>query len=257
MESASLAECRATYGNDTSSAHQCADWEGRWRELRPRTQFDLGHIAPALEGLRSELSSWPGGALSNGVDQVSEVWCYVPGSGRGYDVTWLAGLSPRHHSIGLDISPAATEAAERWSSGTNARAHFVTSDFLQLSSPPQSLPPPVKSPAPGGYSIGYDYAFLSCLHPDQRRDWALPHANQLRPGGVLVTLIFPLGEWGAGPPWAMSFDLVATLLEPVGFELIRREVVEESGEASRVGKEHLALWRKRKTKMATEEDGEL
>lgn len=44
----------------------------------------------------------------------------------------------------------------------------------------------------GVFDLGYDYTFLCALHPDMRKDWATAWAQLLRPGGYLLTLIFPV-----------------------------------------------------------------
>ena len=36
--------------------------------------------------------------------------------------------------------------------------------------------------------------------------------------GELLTCVFPIGPRNGGPPFAMSVDLVRSLLEPAGFE---------------------------------------
>lgn len=44
----------------------------------------------------------------------------------------------------------------------------------------------------GPFDLGFDYTFLCALHPDMRRDWAPAWGRLLRPGGLLLTLIFPV-----------------------------------------------------------------
>ena len=70
----------------------------------------------------------------------------------------------------------------------------------------------------GSFDVIYDYTFLCALHPDAREKWAAQMAKLLAPNGELVTLIFPIVEKEGGPPYAMSMDLVKSLLEPLGFE---------------------------------------
>ena len=63
--------------------------------------------------------------------------------------------------------------------------------------------------------------FLCALHPSMRARWAPAWARLLRPGGELVTLMFPLppaaGDGGAaapeaGPPWPLTPQLYRDLL---------------------------------------------
>jgi methyl halide transferase len=93
----------------------------------------------------------------------------------------------------------------------------------------------------------YDYTFLCAIPPVMRGQWAAKMASLVKPGGELLTLIFPICDkvrrsqgkdkvrlpgraekcstldpaWAAqegGPPYRMSMELVKSLLEPVGFE---------------------------------------
>lgn len=67
------------------------------------------------------------------------------------------------------------------------------------------------------FDVIYDYTFLCAIEPNMRKSWAEKMKQLLKPGGELVTLIFPLETREGGPPYAMSIDLVTNLLEPEGF----------------------------------------
>lgn len=73
---------------------------------------------------------------------------------------------------------------------------------------------------PGGpFDIGYDYTFLCALHPDMRKDWATAWGKHLKPGGELVTLIFPVdpsADANLGPPWPVTPELYTQLLADSG-----------------------------------------
>ena len=50
-----------------------------------------------------------------------------------------------------------------------------------------------------------------------REDWARGWKAQLRPGGKLITLIFPTdASFAANPPWHINPDLCKELLLPLG-----------------------------------------
>ena len=119
------------------------DWESMWSRnggLKPNTAFDIGGITPTLQKLADE------GVIVAGKS-------YVPGCGRGWDVTFIAGLSPDHSCLGFDIAPTAVDAAEaRRDADTQVpaeRAGFTTQDWFDAS-----------QPSGGGYVFGYDYTFL-------------------------------------------------------------------------------------------------
>ena len=49
-----------------------------------------------------------------------------------------------------------------------------------------------------------------------RGAWAKKHASLLAPAGELLVMVFPICNKSGGPPFAMSPDLVRSLLEEVG-----------------------------------------
>ena len=51
----------------------------------------------------------------------------------------------------------------------------------------------------------------------------------IRPGGEIVSLVFPVGDFEGGPPFALSPDVVKDLLEPAGFGVSLTEVPRNSG----------------------------
>ena len=129
------------------------DWESMWSRnggLKPNTAFDIGGITPTLQKLADE------GVIVAGKS-------YVPGCGRGWDVTLnRRSISPDHSCLGFDIAPTAVEAAEaRRDADTQVpaeRAGFTTQDWFHAS-----------QPSGGGYVFGYDYTFL-CASLRERGD---------------------------------------------------------------------------------------
>ena len=69
----------------------------------------------------------------------------------------------------------------------------------------------------GGYDFIWDVTFLCALDPSVRERWATQHRQLLSKGGALMTGIFPIGKPPGGPPYALSVDLLKSLLVPVGF----------------------------------------
>ena len=80
--------------------------------------------------------------------------------------------------------------------------------------------------------------FLCALHPSMRAGWAPAWARLLKPGGELITLMFPLppapgtaadtaggGKGGEtkeeGPPWPLTPQLYRELLLPNGALLLK------------------------------------
>ena len=100
-----------------------------------------------------------------------------------------------------------------------------------------------------GFDIGYDYTFFCALMPDMRSDWAPAWRRILRPGGKLITLIFPVDESlpFEGPPWPVTPELYKELLDGKnGFVLVSMEKVpDEQSHSQRSGKEWMAVWERR------------
>ena len=55
------------------------------------------------------------------------------------------------------------------------------------------------------------------MDPQRRSEWADAWSKWVKPGGVLVTLMFPVEPEGReGPPWPVSADLYHEVLDPKG-----------------------------------------
>ena len=68
----------------------------------------------------------------------------------------------------------------------------------------------------GSGSTAYDCTFLCAIDPNKRKKWADVYARVIKPGGVLVSLVFPCGDFEGGPPYALSPEIVKNLLAPPG-----------------------------------------
>ena len=129
-------------------------------------------------------------------------------------MTPSALASERRTVVGLDLSPTAIKAAEDRLralppelSPPAGSAQFLCGSFFDL-----------PSDAASQFSLVYDYTFLCALDPSIREQWARKMADLVAPGGLLVTLVFPICEKEGGPPFKVSLELYRQLLEPVGFE---------------------------------------
>ena len=133
--------------------------------------------------------------------------------------------------LGIDIAPTAVAAAEarlsdlRDSAEVTPRVAFRVADFFS------------SDLSVGTFDVIYDYTFLCAIPPERRGDWAARMMKLLRPGGKLVTIIFPICSKAGGPPFAMSEDLVSGLLLPLGFRLTQplRQLSPNEAHAGRSG----------------------
>lgn len=173
----------------------------------------------------------------------------VPGCGRGYDVALLA--RPGRHVIGLEYSAAAAGVARDFVAGAlpadrSGCWSVVEGDFFDPAALPAECSP---------FDLVYDYTFLCALRPADRRRWARRMSDLIRPGGILVTLMFPLRpeplDLSSGPPFALSKSVYRELLSGPedGFDEVLVEDVppESSPSPDRHGLEALGLWTRRGT----------
>ena len=73
------------------------------------------------------------------------------------------------------------------------------------------------------FDLCYDCTFLCAIDPRRREEWARVYANCVKPGGILVSVVFPCGDFEGGPPYALTPEIVRDLLAPVGFEEVSLE----------------------------------
>jgi hypothetical protein len=199
-------------------------WDGAWRA--GVTPWETGAAAPALVALLSSSVLPPGAAL-------------VPGCGSGADVIAMARAG--RDVVGADVAPTAVAAAVRALSAeppaVRARARVMVADVLAAAPAEEEKK----------YAVIWDYAFLAALEPSSRPAWAAAMRRLLTPGGAgagqLVTLLFPVGEFAGGPPFAVKSSALAALLAAEGFACLEERALRaEESFAPRAGREVLMRW---------------
>jgi len=162
-------------------------WSAMWDAgLQVGDAFDTGTPSPCL---LNEIAN----------DRVPLGRALVPGCGRGYDVYALA--SPARVAVGVELSETAMQAARafQYPCVTPENATFKQGNFFELD--PQDK-----------FDFIYDYTFLCALEPSVRPKWARQMGELTKPGGLLLTLVFPICEKIGGPPFAVNLQLVEDLL---------------------------------------------
>lgn len=149
--------------------------------------------------------------------------------------------------VGLDIASSAVESAQARAEAlavesaaaggggalSLSQLQFACTSFFDLPTELES----------DKFDLIYDYTFLCAMEPSIRVQWAEQMAALLLPGGVLVTLIFPICDKPTGPPYAMSLELVRELLEGVGLEaVLGGEPALLSSELSHPGRDGSGIW---------------
>ena len=172
-------------------------WEKLWAQdggLAKGSRFDVAGVSLPLA---AELARRPRSGLT----------ALVPGCGRAYDALFLAEHG-FESVVALDLSSTACEAAREEialsSSSSVQRVTVECGDFFDLSG--------------RRFDFIWDCTFLCALEPAAREQWAQQMRSLLNDDGELLTCVFPIGPREGGPPYAMTVELVRSLLEPVGFE---------------------------------------
>lgn len=151
---------------------------------------------------------------------------------------YLASLPSISLAVGLDLAPLAIEQANqlllKHAQPHSARIEFHVQDFFAYE--PSDL-----------FDFVFDYTFFCAIPPSLRVSWACQMKKLIKPGGHLLTLMFPLGESrDIGPPFGVSLEEYQSLLcdEPGGFERMGEPWVSSKSHPNRQGREKGALWRR-------------
>jgi len=204
-------------GLPVSAGAEMERWEEMWaRGLDPGDAFDCEKNEPAFQDLIDKDVLPKGKAL-------------VPGCGRGYACCALARAGNK--VVGMDISKTACKAAEDYRDSvglSSSDIEYVAGNFFEHE---------------GSYDIVYDCTFYCAIEPSLRSKWAAKMRDLVKPGGELVTLIFPVAEYDGGPPFACSTEQMTQELQAESFKRIHLAKVEGNNVARPFkGEEWIARW---------------
>ena len=226
----------------SQTTDQKTGWTTLWTQKL--TPWNIGRACPPMTHL---LNTHPD--LRNR----SLPYAYVPGCGEGWDVAWLAQRTGCFKAVGIDVSPLAIHSCQQRHSTANTTTsttsttpnstnstdnmEFRVEDFFEYLGPE-------KVQQQGGFDFCLDYTFLCALPPSMRTQWADQMIRVVRPGGqgLLMTIMFPLGEFEGGPPFALSVQTYKDLLEPRGFRCIYGPEPSDYTVDARKGRELVAIW---------------
>ena len=193
-----------------------AGWEDMWSRnggLKPGQAFDASEPLPFITTLFEK----------NLVPKGSGI---IPGCGRGYAVSAFAREG--RSILGMDISETAVKEAQHYLNNRpqckGIQFSIEQGSFFDIS-------------CDKTFDFAYDYTFLCAIQPNQRVAWAEKYAEILKSKGHLMTVVFPIGTFSSGPPFALSVGLVEDLLRPHGFQKIFEQPLgEREGHPGREGK---------------------
>jgi len=196
---------------DVNSADK---WEADY--LHGGDGWDLGVPTPVFSNLLANKQLPPGRML---------VVC----AGRGHDAREFA----RHgyQVTAVDFSPfAAREMSRLADPGTPME--ILQRDLFTL---------------PHGLDETFDYVLeYTCycaIDPNRRAEFVDLIDRLLKPGGIYISLAYPLTQKGGGPPFAVTVSELLDLFQERGFKLIEREQPSESVPRRR-GAEELLMFQK-------------
>eukprot|EP00916_Digyalum_oweni_P019305 GHVL01032141.1.p2 GENE.GHVL01032141.1~~GHVL01032141.1.p2 ORF type:complete len:259 (-),score=89.62 GHVL01032141.1:1568-2278(-) len=192
-------------------AKDSKSWDKLWKiGVNPGDHFDAKSASPILKTLNLP---------KNG-------HFLIPGCGRGYDLVELS--TPDRTVIGLEISETAAQICEEYiKNKMRGPGGVIIDDFFTYS-------PKFK------FDVIYDYTFFCAIHPNMRIKWSNKIFELINPGGLLVTVIYPICNKIDGPPFAVSLNIYKDILLSTGFKIIKLENL--SSDQSHKGRDGTGPW---------------
>ena len=190
-------------------------WEQYYRS--GRTGWDLGKPTPVFQRL-AESGEFPPGKML--------VFC----AGRGYDARLFANLD--FEVTAVDFAEEAVQEMLALNE-TETSMEVIQADLFDL---------PAFMKEEFDYIL--EYTCFCAIDPQRRAEYINSVANLLKPGGLYIALAFPIGGRTGGPPYVVNPDELVDPLGEMGFELVTREVPEDSV-PGREGIEELLILKKK------------
>ncbi|CAE6471141.1 unnamed protein product [Rhizoctonia solani] len=216
-----LAQCK-------TKSQEGEGWDAAWQE--GITPWDSGVPQPPLQqvfetSIQSDLGIPKSGRA------------LVPGCGRGYDAIYLA--SQGYNVIGADLSATAVSEAQKYlSSQPNAENIKVQYQVLDFFKSPSLVEEP--------FDLVYDYTFFCAIPLGLREPWGRRMAEIVKPGGYLITLMYPIDPGRArddGPPFPVDFEAYSAVLKEFWDNLLN--VIPATSREKSEGRERLGIWRRK------------
>jgi SAM-dependent methyltransferase len=98
----------------------------------------------------------------------------------------------------------------------------------------------------GTFDYVLEYTCYCAIDPKRRAEFVDLVARLLKPGGIYISLAFPLTQQQGGPPFAVTVSELLHLFQERGFDLIEREKPTDSV-SQRRGAEELLIFQKKES----------
>jgi SAM-dependent methyltransferase len=190
-------------------------WEENYRS--GRTGWDLGMPTPVFQRL-AESGEFPPGKML--------VIC----AGRGYDARLFARLGFKVTAVDF-----AEEAIQEMLALNEPETSMevIQADLFDL---------PVFMKEEFDYIL--EYTCFCAIDPQRRAEYIKSVTNLLKLGGIYIALAFPIGGRTGAPPFVVTPDELVDPLNEMGFELVTREIPDDSV-PGREGIEELLILKKK------------
>lgn len=187
-------------------------WETAYQNYQ--TPWDLGGPTPVFRRIAASGQYPPGRMI-------------VPGAGKGHDARLFAQHGFR--VTALDFATGAIQEMHRLADPA-APVDILQADFFAL---PSSLQ--------GTFDYLLEYVTYCAIDPARHTEYADVVQWLLKPGGMFLGLIFPIGNHEGGPPFAVSPNQLIEDLTSRGFRLLHREFPADSIRPRKGREEWVAL----------------
>jgi SAM-dependent methyltransferase len=111
------------------------------------------------------------------------------GSGKGYDA--VAAAKKNYDVAAVDFSTEAISFSQQLAEEENADINFIKEDFFELGNEYYE-----------SFDYIYEYVTYCAVNPRRRKEFAEKISSLLKPGGKLITVIFPIDKRDGGPPFS-------------------------------------------------------
>lgn len=153
----------------------------------------------------------------------------VAGSGKGDDAFFLTEKG--FDTVGIDFSGEAVEFSIKKGGILGSAAKFIQMDLFNL-----------RSEMEGEFDIIYEYVTYCAIERGRIEELTWNFTTALKPGGLLITIPFPIDNWVGGPPFAIDLNLFhESISKYLKLEYYSKEI---NSIKPRKGREALMIFRK-------------
>jgi methyl halide transferase len=196
--------------------------------------WDMGSPTPVFAALLQRLGTRLGtlgleAEEAASITTPAEPRVLMPCCGRGHDALLFA--SHGYRVTAVDFATPALEHLREESTRRLLHLEARAEDMFLLDASNDAA-----------YDLLLEYTCICAIDPSRRRAFVDLAARVLRPGGHLVTLLFPVDNRPGGPPFAVDADELSRMLRE--HFVLQYDVIPDTSVRPRLGRERLMIWRR-------------